>query len=270
MNTYAVSDQNASTGNPLCDRLRSKYSARGANLVRARQAAPSARTERVKRTLDPFENAPSAQPYRSSARPANTASARPARMQNTARPADRVQRTSASRTQTASRAAAGNAALEARRQKSAAVAAARVRESTPVEEMTIARTPFPFAALTLLLIFAAMMFVIILSFSQNYVLNNEISRLENQASDLMQQEKDLSLRLEERDDIRVIEDVAVNEIGMVKGSLVENRFVSVSGGDRVEILESTDTADTSGEYGFFSNMLSAIGENLDRLRAYFD
>jgi hypothetical protein len=127
------------------------------------------------------------------------------------------------------------------------------------------------ATVSLLVVFTVMIMVIMVSFAQNYELSGEIADLEAQAQALAQTERELSLALEERDDIRVIEDIAINRIGMVRGNLVESRFVSVSGGDRV-VLSGTesDTAPTEGGYGLFSTMLSAFGENLEKLREYVD
>ena len=131
--------------------------------------------------------------------------------------------------------------------------------------------PFPMATVSLLAIFTVMSMVIIVSFAQNYELNSDIAALEAQAQALAQSERELALALEERDDIRVIEDIAINRIGMVRGNLVESRFVSVSGGDRIVLNTTEQNADApKGGYGLFSTMLSAIGENLDKLREYVD
>ena len=135
----------------------------------------------------------------------------------------------------------------------------------------MANKPFPMATLSLLAIFTVMIMVIIVSFAQNYELSSDIAALEAQAQALAQSERELVLALEERDDIRVIEDIAVNRIGMVRGNLVESRFVSVSGGDRIVLNnQDKDSVTESGGYGLFSTMLSAIGENLDKLREYVD
>ena len=142
---------------------------------------------------------------------------------------------------------------------------------TDVEEIRLEKKPFPLAAISLLVVFTMMFLVVVFSFAQNYVLTSEIAALEARAEALAQQEKDLSLKLEERDDIRVIEDIAVNQIGMVKGNMVESRFVSVSGGERVELLSESGGENAEEEsYGFFSTMLSAISDNLERLREYVD
>lgn len=288
MTTYREPSAYATTGNPLCDKLRREFRGRGAAAVRHTEPA-SVMMQRIQRGLDPYENAPQVQvqvqvqvqpqrplhtpaaaPQRA-ARPngrpaagyaARTASSRP----GTAAAARKAVPASSQRTSDSQRAAS----VEVRRKRSAAAAAARAREKAAGEEIRLTRAPFPMAAVSLLAIFTVMVLVIVFSFAQNFELTKEISSLQEQSRALTQAEKTLSLQLDERDDIRLIEDIAVNKIGMVKNNLVESRFVSVSGGDRVELAQQPETTDQEAGSGFFSTMLSAIGENLDKLREYID
>ena len=242
-----------SSGNPLCDKLTREFRGRCAAVVRTRETSEMMR--RVQRGLDPYENAP--------AQPRRAASPRPDAARRTAAE-KRTAPAAAERKQPAVR----HAEIEARRRRSAAAAADRAREKVP--EVRLARAPFPIAAVSLLTIFVMMTMVIVFSFAQNFELSREITSLEAEARTVAQTEKALSLKLEERDDIRLIEDIAVNKIGMVKNNLVESRFVSVSGGDRVELAAQPDEDGGEKTGGFFSTMLSVIGENLDKWREYID
>ncbi|MBO5669976.1 MAG: hypothetical protein J6S41_00370, partial [Clostridia bacterium] len=159
--------------------------------------------------------------------------------------------------------------VEMRRSRSAAAAARTAKAETPMTEVRVARAPFPFAAVMMLSIFTLMVMVLVYSFAQNYELSSEIATLEVQQRALAEQERELNLRLEERNDIRLIEDIAVNEIGMVKGDLVESRFVTVSGGNRV-VLASYEEENAKVQEGVFATMLSAIGENFQKLKEYID
>lgn len=278
MTTYHAADPRATTGNPLCDKLRRQYSGR-LTAAAARSVPTSELMARVQQGLNPYENTP-AVTYQS-ARPAPTRPAQP--MQNHA--PQSVSRPAPARTETVRR---NVQATPARNHvKKSAAPAARARQTAPAarrpmavsavrrapaaKEVRMANKPFPLATVSLLAIFTVMIMVIMVSFAQNYELNGEISALEAQAQALAQSERELSLALEERDDIRVIEDIAINRIGMVRGNLVESRFVSVSGGDRI-VLNNTvqESEKQEGGYGLFSTMLSAIGENLDKLREYVD
>lgn len=271
MNTYSSAQRYGSTGNPLCDKLKREFQGRGAAAVMQQQSAHSASrsAHRAVSHLDPFEREVKKEKtvsYEELHRRVQPSAHRNSGVSASVTPRRTAQQTQEKRKKaipTGSVVARNAASVESRRRKSAAAAAVRVREQAPVMEVKLTRAPFPFAAVTLLMIFTVMVMVIVFSFAQNYELGNEISMLEAQAEELAQQEKDLSIQLEKRDDIRVIEDVAVNQIGMVRGSLVESRFVSVSGGDRVELLNHAEADEkTQGGYSFFSNMLSAIGENL--------
>ena len=276
MTTYGVNQASASTGNPLCDKLKRQFAARGIAKT-AQYKAPSTHVmiERVQRGLDPYENAPNpllekraAAVHTKTAAPmmgnrtnsANTGSASPAK-------------TTASKPVSAAAVKSEKAlspfGTEMKRVRSAAAAAREANAKTRMEEVRIARAPFPFAALITATIFTVILLSVMFAFVQNYELSGEISKLQAERDAMMQQEDILTLRLEERDDIRVIEDIAVNKIGMVKNDLIENRFVSVSGGNRVEL--SADTEEEGEESsGVFSSMLSAIGENFAKIREYID
>ena len=276
MTTYHAADSRATTGNPLCDKLRRQYSQRCA--AAARRSVPTSELmARVQQGLNPYENISSV-----AEQSARQTVSRPAPQQQTLamRSAGRPTSAQAVKRSQPARAGQENAKKSAAvpRTKQVAPAAQRrvpaascARRAPDVREVRMASKPFPLATVSLLTIFTVMIMVIMVSFAQNYELNNDIAALEAQAQTLAQSERELTLALEERDDIRVIEDIAINRIGMVRGNLVESRFVSVSGGDRI-VLNNTeqDSAQTEGGYGLFSTMLSAIGENLDKLREYVD
>jgi len=128
-----------------------------------------------------------------------------------------------------------------------------------VAEHRVSRTPFPFGFVTLVGICAFMVMAMILSFSQVHEYNNGINELKNDRAELTEQAAKLEVMLEERDDIRKIEKIAVEEIGMVSSDRVKTKFVSVSADDRVEVVKN-DTAEDE-EKGF-SALLSVIGESL--------
>ncbi len=273
MTTYGANQNFASTGNPLCDKLKRQFAARGvAKTVQYKAPSTSVMIERVQRGLDPYENAPNplaekrpAVPQTQVRKPQPVAASRKAEKaptvksvpQKTAKPASIKPNTVAP------------FGAEARRERSAAAAARDKKAKTKPEEVRIARAPFPFAALVIATIFTLILLSVMFAFVQNYELSGEIAKLEAERSAMAQEEQILNLRLEERDDIRVIEDIAVNEIGMVQNDLVENRFVTVSGGNRVELSEPTEE-ETEENSGVFSGMLSAIGENFAKIREYID
>lgn len=273
MTTYHAADPRATTGNPLCDKLRRQYSQRCAAAA-SRSIPTSELMDRVQKGLNPYENMLS-YTYTAPAAPQRSVGAQNAGKRPTPRAAagnavrSEQRRSEQHRTNRSAMPARGNKPAAAAPRRNTAVAS--VRRAPAIKEVRMASKPFPMATVSLLAVFTVMIMVIMISFAQNYELNGEIASLEAQAQALAQSERELSLALEERDDIRVIEDIAINRIGMVRGNLVESRFVSVSGGDRVILNNNeSDTSRQEGGYGLFSTMLSAFGENLDKLREYVD
>ncbi len=280
MTTYGMNRASVSTGNPLCDRLKQQFANRCSTAV-ARYKAPATAEmiRRVQRGLDPYENAPNPLTEK---RPNDVHTRRaPAACANEVRkpqvqsvPQKKTQNTAvrpvAAKTADAKReTAVSPISTEIKRIRSAAAAAKTAKAKAGVEEVRIARAPFPFAALVTVTIFTVILLSVLYTFAQNYELAGEISALEAQRDAVLAEEASLVLQLEERDDIRVIEDIAVNEIGMVKNDLVENRFVSISGGNRVELAETETDEDEKNE-SIFSGMLSAIGENFEKIKEYID
>ena len=281
MAAYGATQTHISTGNPLCDKLKRQYADRGAaKAVRHTAPSTSVMIKRVQSGLDPYENAPNPltekhtvsaaqMQRRQMAEAANTPAVRRP-VQKAARP-----KTAPAKPKTAATVAGStvrrvaDTQVDVRRIRSAAAAARTAKAETPMTEVRVARAPFPFTAVMMLSIFTLMVMVLVYSFAQNYELTSEINTLEAQQRALAAEEQQLTLQLEERNDIRLIEDIAVNEIGMVKGDLVENRFVSVSGGNRV-VLASYEEEGVAVQKGVFATMLSAIGENFEKLREYID
>lgn len=69
-----------------------------------------------------------------------------------------------------------------------------------------------------------------------------------------------------KDDIREIEEYALNEIGMVKSDYVQSATVSVAGGEHIDVIDAGEAEDAN----FFSTLLSAMSGRLDALKDYID
>ena len=93
-----------------------------------------------------------------------------------------------------------------------------------------------------------------------------ISELENTHSELEVERARLTGLVEEREDIRVIEKIATEELGMVRSDLAQQRFVSLADNDSVEIVK----VDKEEEQGVFASMLSAISESLGSISDYIN
>ena len=75
----------------------------------------------------------------------------------------------------------------------------------------------------------------------------------------------LALELEEKNDLVVIEDIAKNEIGMVKAAEAEQRYVSLASGNEIHTY-STEAETPS----VTMHMLNAFGEKISNFLEYLD
>jgi len=88
----------------------------------------------------------------------------------------------------------------------------------------------------------------------------EIRTMERQAASLSAEKKELSDRLEQKNDLNLIEEYAVNRLGMVKADQLARRYVSLEGEDKIELVkEETESA--------VSRYFTDIGAMFDSLRA---
>lgn len=118
-----------------------------------------------------------------------------------------------------------------------------------------------------IVLFAVVVMMIIFSFSQISQFKSEISDLESQRSALCEEIDKLSLSVDLKNDVREIERAATEDIGMVKSNQVESKYISLSEGERVEVIsENADSAES--DYGIFGTVMSAFGRNWDNLMDY--
>ena len=88
----------------------------------------------------------------------------------------------------------------------------------------------------------------------------------NAGLELLQKENQaLELELKEKNDLTVIEDMAKNDLGMIKVSSAEQRYLALSGEDGIETYAEEDK-----NTGFGMNLLNAFGEKITDFLAYLD
>ncbi len=135
-----------------------------------------------------------------------------------------------------------------------------------VAEHRVKRSPFPLGFVTLIGICALMVMILIFSFSQIHEYNSNINSQKATLSELEAEAAKLEVQLAQCEDLRDIERIAVEDIGMVSSDVVQSKFVSVAAADRVEVMRTQ----TEKEEGGFSSLLSAIGESFGKIGEYFN
>lgn len=84
--------------------------------------------------------------------------------------------------------------------------------------------------------------------------SDELSNLKSEAAQLANTERELSQALDRKNDLRTIERIAVDELGMIGTDLITKKYISFSG---IDVIEAYD--DEEEESVGLSTLLSAIG-----------
>lgn len=144
------------------------------------------------------------------------------------------------------------------------------RVKTKVEYLTTEvdksqRRAFPLS----IVLTAACATVLILSIITTGVQINDItavnSDLRTKYNELVKQSDELSLLLETRDDLRVVEAMAKEELGMVKRDQVDRYYLTVHKEDKIEIIETAEEKGVS----FIDEIKSFTDSVVERILGFF-
>ncbi len=132
-------------------------------------------------------------------------------------------------------------------------------------EIVVTRGNFPVAFLALCLVAIVVIFSLVESFAKVYQTQNRISGMQAELEELRETADGLRLKLDEKNDIRTIRDIAVGELGMTEEESLQRRFVSISDGERIELLESEGSGENPGGV-LFSSAFSSLRDFFERFR----
>ncbi len=147
---------------------------------------------------------------------------------------------------------------------------ATAKVKTKIENLTIEvdkseRRAFPLS----IILTAACATVLILAIITTGVQINDItsvnSDLKTKYNELVKQSDELSLLLETRDDLRVVEAMAKEELGMVKKDQVDRYYLTVHKEDRIEIIETPEEEGVS----FIDEVRSFADSVVERILGFF-
>lgn len=284
--------------NPLCGRLQQKFSGRGAAAVSASyqtRAIPKADPRgngKIAKAVNPFEETAEFVPAgkkagTQAARATKKAAAKsgPSATQHAAYEAQ--QRTRAFSKVTPFPSGAYASAYARAASIRAQAAAVQSRPHAPAkkterakggllqlirggraDEVRVKSAPVPKSVLIAIVLFTAIVMMIIFSFAQINEFKREISGLESKRSELSTEVEQLAIQLDLKNDVRVIEQTAREDIGMVRRNQVESKYINIAQGDRVEVIE--DTEEDQEDFGIFTTLLSSVGNGWDKLLEYID
>ncbi|MBQ7921854.1 MAG: septum formation initiator family protein [Clostridia bacterium] len=249
MTYHRTSEQN---GNQLAEKLRREYRNRGASLHGISATSTEELMTRAQMGRNPKVNV-SEQAFAESVGKRASGYTGNRSQGYTQRPrTSRYQQTGAGRKTAGTAARKQRSVREDKTTRNAEMFSNTVPER---QEILVEKKRFPLTFLLLLSFVTVMIMMIILSIAQIYQTTDDISSLEYELGKLQATAAELELRIEEKNDIRVIEQIATDRLGMVKEDSVQKKYISLSDGERIELVE--DTSDENAESGFGS-MLSSI------------
>ena len=143
---------------------------------------------------------------------------------------------------------------------------AAVKDLPKVRTIKAKKTvPFPTSVVFVSVICTVLFMFMMLTMAQINEFTQDISALQGELSELKKQEEELRLDVELKNDLRVIEDVAVNQLGMVKSDEVKKQYVVIGNEDKIEVVEPKEDEDS-----LLNTVMSAIGENFRNLVEYIN
>ena len=143
---------------------------------------------------------------------------------------------------------------------------AAVKELPKVRTIKAKKTvPFPTSVVFVSVICTVLFMFMMLTMAQINEFTQDISALQSELSELQAMEEELKLNVELKNDLRVVENAAVNELGMVKADEVLKQYVVIGNEDKIEVVEPETT-----ENSLVNTVMSAIGENFRELLEYIN
>jgi len=273
------------TGYTLADKLEKQFRGRGEELRGMRATPTSELMKRAEMGRDPRVNC-SEQAFRESyasykrtgemnrarAEYVNYSTARQANYYSTAsKTAHSTASRSTGSTNAGNRSASVKSSVDTRRKASSSSEKVRERREpatlTPSAELRVAKRTMNPMFLLCLIVGTMMIMFLVIGISDVYQSSVKLSDLEQQLSARQKYAKQLELQLEEKNDIRVIEAIASDELGMVKEDSVQRKYISLSDGEHIELIEDNTDDNTDATGGM---LLSAISSSFDQLFERFE
>lgn len=152
--------------------------------------------------------------------------------------------------------------------KSRSKTAEKIKKKSVVAMHTVVvekKYAFPASVLLIAACFTVLIMAIITTSVQINEITSENAALQRTYAELVNEENELRLLLETRDDLRVVETVAKEELGMVKKDQVDRYYLTVHKEDRIEIIEDKKEDDAR----LFDGIMSFGGSLVERIRGFF-
>ena len=126
------------------------------------------------------------------------------------------------------------------------------------------RTPFPLAAVFMTLVLGMVLAFVVHSSVRINEANSALSDLQAGIALQNAELRALELEIETKNDLRVIEDIAVNQLGMTKKENITKEYISLCEEDNVILENNVEEEKENG------SLLSAFSDRFAKLAEYFE
>ncbi len=126
------------------------------------------------------------------------------------------------------------------------------------------KTRFPIGAIMLVLVLCMVLAFVVHSSVRINEANSQLSELQAGIALQNAELRALEIELESKNDLRVIEDIAVNELGMIKKENIDKEYITLSEQDNVLLYN-----DGEEEANESNTLLSAFSDRFGQLWEYF-
>ena len=120
------------------------------------------------------------------------------------------------------------------------------------------KAPVPVSVFVLALICTIVFMFMIVSYVQINEYTLEVSQLRSELAELSEEEKQLNLELDRKNDLRSIEEYVSQNLGMVKSDQIVKKHVSVSSEDKIEVVSSEPIPEESMVTTMMSSVLNSF------------
>ena len=117
------------------------------------------------------------------------------------------------------------------------------------------KNKLPLGSILMLALCATVLMLLIYIGNNINSMTHEIANMNARAAELKSAEQTLIMKLEEKNDLTLIESIATNELGMVRKNALEHKYVSMSAEDTAVAYEAGNESNP-----LFSGLLSAFSE----------
>ncbi len=136
----------------------------------------------------------------------------------------------------------------------------KARQPKVIERTVKSKKDFPIGFVFYAIMITAVLMFVVYSHSVVNEISYDINGLETEIANYKLENERLSIELEQKNDLKYIEEVATTKLGMVKSTDVVKHYVSISGGDKVVVSEDEKSAATQ----LFAS-LNGLKESVERI-----